>query len=73
VGALIVLGVFAMLLFGIVIGGLIAFLITTLAAESERRAWMGTTRQQLLARVLVVGLPALLWLLLLSGPGPAGA
>ncbi len=72
VGALITIGFLGMMVFGIAIGGLIAFLIVALAAESEKRAWMGTPRQQVVARVLVVALPTLVWLLLLSGPAPSG-
>jgi len=72
VGAMIAVGFFGMMVFGIAIGGLIAFLIVALAAESEKRAWMGTPRQQVVARVLVVALPTLVWLLLLSGPAPSG-
>jgi hypothetical protein len=66
-----VAGFAAMLVFGLALGGLIASLIVYLASESEKRAWAGTARQQLIARALVVGLPTLVWLLLLSGPVPA--
>jgi hypothetical protein len=72
VGALVAAGFLGMIVFGIAIGGLVAFLIVGLAAESERRAWMGTPRQQIVARIIVVALPTLVWLLLLSGPAPAG-
>lgn len=71
-GALVAVGFVGMMVFGIAIGGLVAFLIVALAAESEKRAGSGTPRQQVLARVLVVALPTLVWLLLLSGPAPAG-
>lgn len=70
---LLAVGGAGMFVFGIALGGIVALAITWMAAQSERRVWMGTPRQQLLARVLVVGLPALVWLLLLSGPAPAGA
>jgi hypothetical protein len=64
-------GFLGMMVFGLAIGGLISFAIVALAAESERRASSGSPRQQVLARVLVVVLPTLVWLLLLSGPPPA--
>jgi hypothetical protein len=72
-GVAVATGFLGMMVFGIAIGGLISFAIVALAAEAERRAWTGTPRQQVLARVLVVALPTLVWVLLLSGPAPAGA
>ncbi len=60
-----------MMVFGLALGGLISFLIVALAAESEKRAATGTPRQYVISRAIVVGLPALTWLLLFSGPSPA--
>jgi hypothetical protein len=64
-------GFIAMMVFGLALGGLISFLIVALAAESEKRAVTGTPRQYVISRAIVVGLPALTWLLLFSGPTPA--
>ena len=61
-------GVLAMLVFGLILGGLFAFLITALAALSVQRAAGGTPRQRAGATVLVVALPTLVWLLAFSGP-----
>jgi hypothetical protein len=62
-------GMVGMIVFGLLLGGLVSFAIAGLAALSEARAPRGTMRQQLGARVLVVGIPALTWLLLFSGTG----
>jgi hypothetical protein len=67
---IVVAGVLAMMVFGIALGGLVSFLIVALAAESEKRAADATAVQYVLARAIVVGLPALTWLLLFSGRTP---
>jgi hypothetical protein len=55
-------GVLAMLFFGAIIGGLIAFLIVALAAFSERAAAFASPTDQGVARIILFLVPVLLWL-----------
>jgi hypothetical protein len=64
------IGMVAMIVFGLLLGGLVSFAIAGLAALSEARAVRGTLRQQVGARAFVAGLPAVTWLLLFSGVAP---
>lgn len=62
-------GIIAMIVFGLILGGLVSFLIAALASLSEQRAGSGTARQRAAARILLVALPTLAWLLVFSGSG----
>ncbi len=64
-------GVVGMMVFGLILGGLVSFLIAALAPLSVQRAAGGTPRQKAGATLLLVTLPTLVWLLVFSGPpGP---
>jgi hypothetical protein len=63
-------GMVGMIVFGLLVGGVVSFAIAALAALSELRSPRGTVRQQVGAKVLLVGAPTLAWLLLFSGAGP---
>lgn len=54
-------GVFAMLLFGALIGGLFAFIIVALAAFSERVAENTRPIDQTMARILIALIGAVVW------------
>jgi hypothetical protein len=68
--AIVGIGMIAMIVFGLVLGGLVSFLIVALAAESEKQVADASPRQYLLAHAILVGFPALVWLLLFSGSVP---
>jgi hypothetical protein len=57
-------GVLAMLFFGAIIGGLFSFLIVALAATSERVAANTTQTDRTIARMLMVIVSVLTWLVL---------
>lgn len=57
-------GVLGMLFFGALIGGLIAFVVVALAAFSERAAAFATPNDRSVARLLLVIVPVLTWILL---------
>lgn len=59
-------GVLAMMVFGAVIGGLIAFLIVALAAFSERAAADAESFDRVVARLLLVVIPAIAYVVLLG-------
>jgi hypothetical protein len=62
-------GVLAMLIFGAILGGLIAFLVVALAAFSERITESGSAVDQGIGRILVALVGAGTWALLLYGLG----
>lgn len=57
-------GVLAMLLFGAIIGGLIAFAVVALASFSERAAAHASPTDRGLARILLFIVPVSLWFVL---------
>ena len=57
-------GVLAMLFFGALFGGLIAFVIVALAAFSERLAAGASPTDQTIARILVLVVAIVVWLVL---------
>jgi hypothetical protein len=59
-------GVLAMMVFGAVIGGLIAFLIVALAAFSERAAADAESFDRVVARLLLIVIPAIAYVVLLG-------
>lgn len=60
--ALVLLGVLAMLFFGALVGGLIAFGVVALAAFSERAAAHASPTDRGVARILVFMIPIVMWL-----------
>jgi hypothetical protein len=59
-------GVLAMMVFGAVIAGLIAFLIVALAAFSERAAADAESFDRVVARLLLIVIPAIAYVVLLG-------
>ena len=59
-------GVLAMLFFGAIIGGLIAFTVVALAAFSERAAAHASPTDRVVARILLFVIPAIAWIVLLA-------
>lgn len=57
-------GVVAMLILGVILGGLIAFLVAALAAFSERVAEGTTATDQTIARILIIVVTVAVWVLL---------
>ena len=61
-GILAGIGVVAMLIFGAIIGGLIAIAVVALASFSERAAAYVSPTDRGVARLLLFGVPVLMWL-----------
>jgi hypothetical protein len=59
-------GVLAMLFFGAVIGGLVAFVVVALAAFSERAAAFADATDQGVARILLFVVPVLMWVMFIG-------
>jgi hypothetical protein len=59
-------GVLAMMIFGAIIGGLIAFLIVALAAISERAAADAEPVDRIVARLILIVLPILAYVALIA-------
>ena len=59
-------GVLAMMFFGVVLGGLIGFVVVALAALAERRAADASPTDRVVARVLIVVVAVVGWLALLA-------
>ena len=59
-------GVLAMLFFGAILGGLIAFVVVALASFSERAAAYASPTDRGIARILLFVVPALTWITLLA-------
>ena len=59
-------GVLAMLAAGAIIGGLVAFLIAAIAAQSERSAADASPQDRLAARILLLAAPVAVWLVLIA-------
>ena len=59
-------GVLAMLFFGAIIGGLIAFTVVALAAFSERAAAYASPTDRGVARILLFVVPAIAWIALVA-------
>ena len=59
-------GVLAMMVFGAILGGLIAFLIVALAALSERAAAGAEPTDRIVARLILIVLPVLAYVALIA-------
>jgi hypothetical protein len=60
-------GVLAMLVFGAILGGIIAFFVAALAAFSERAAGEATPTDRTVARLLILVLATIVWLVMIFG------
>ncbi len=63
VGVLAAIGVLAMLVFGALIGGIVAILVVVLASFSERAAAFASPIDRGVARILLFLVPAITWLI----------
>jgi hypothetical protein len=59
-------GVLAMLFFGAILGGLLAFVVVALAAFSERAAAHASPTDRIVARILLFVVPVFVWLALIA-------
>ena len=59
---LVVFGVLAMLIFGAIVGGVIAFAVVALASFSEKAAAHASPTDRGVARILIVMIPLVMWM-----------
>lgn len=59
---LVVFGVLAMLIFGAIVGGVIAFAVVALASFSEKAAAHASPTDRGVARILIAMIPLVLWM-----------